>query len=183
METEFGFGFGDGVETQSVMCASVPVFIGKQRFVMDMEVVPNEIPLLISKGAMKQMGMQLDFLRDTAIIKGEEIRLICTTTGHYCLPMNHTCIDDQSVQFVMHLQCLSGLSQRDMASKALKLHRQFSHASKEKLRKLLKSSGCVDEEFMKSVKALFVLCLLPTFDSFKAFVIMYGIVLAPCIVI
>jgi len=50
------------------MCASVPVFIGKQRFVMDMEVVPNEIPLLIKQlSAMKQMGMQLDFLRDTAL--------------------------------------------------------------------------------------------------------------------
>ena len=150
-ESKSVFRFGDGVETKSSVCASVPVYVGKQRFLMDMEVVPNEIPLLISKGAMKQMGMQLDFLRDVATVKGDEIRLICTTTGHYCLPMNHTCIDDQSVHFVLNVQCLEGLSEREMASKALKLHRQFSHASKEKLRRLLTSGGCVNETFLKAV--------------------------------
>ena len=64
------FRFGDGVETKSLKCVSVPVFIGKKQLVLDMEIVPNQIPLLISKGAMKQLGMQLDFAKDIALIKG-----------------------------------------------------------------------------------------------------------------
>ena len=112
-----------------------------------MEIVPNKIPLLISKGAMKQMGMQLDFAKDIALIKGEKLQLICTSTGHYCLPLNLTCIDDNSVNFILHLECLNNLPEKEMMSKALKLHRQFSHASKEKLTKLLPDGWCESTEF------------------------------------
>ena len=150
-ESKSVFRFGDGVETKSLLCASVPVLIGRHKFVLDMEIVPNEIPLLISKSAMKQMGMKLDFAKDIAIVRGEEVRLICTSTGHYCFPLNLTCIEDQSVNFVLHLQCLNDLSQREMANKALKLHRQFSHASKEKLKKLLHDGGCENKEFLKCI--------------------------------
>ena len=145
------FRFGDGVETKSLMCASVPVFIGKGKFVLDIEIVPNQIPLLISKGAMKQMSMELNFATDTATVHGEQVKLICTSTGHYCLPLNLTCIDDNSVNFVLHLECLNDLSQEEMSKKALKLHRQFSHASKEKLKKLLRDGGCQNREFMKCI--------------------------------
>ena len=120
-------------------------------FVLDLELVPNQIRLLISKGAMKQMGMQLDFARDVAIVNGENVKLICTSTGHYCLPLNMTCIEDQSVNFVLHLECLNNLSQREMISKAMKLHRQFSHPSKEKLKKLLRDGGCDNAEFLDCI--------------------------------
>ena len=146
------FRFGDGIETKSLKCVSVPVFIGKKRFVLDIEIVPNQIPLLISKGAMKQMEMQLDFAKDIAQIRGETVRLICTSTGHYCLPLNLTCIDDNSVNFILHLECLNNLSEKEMMSKALKLHRQFSHASKEKLMKLLRDGGCGNTEFLNCIK-------------------------------
>ena len=150
-ESKSIFRFGDGVETKSTKCVSVPVFIGSNRFVLDLEVVPNQIPLLISKGAMKQMGMQLDFAQDVAIVNGENVKLICTSTGHYCLPLNMTCIENQSVNFVLHLECLNNLPQREMMSKAMKLHRQFSHASKEKLKKLLRDGGCDNAEFIECI--------------------------------
>ena len=150
-ESKSVFRFGDGVETKSLMCASVPVLIGRHKFVVDMEIVPNEIPLLISKSVMKQMGMKLDFARDIAIVRGEEVRLICTSTGHYCFPLNLTHIEDHSVNFVLHLQCLNDMSQREMMNKALKLHRQFSHASKEKLKKLLHDGGCENQKFLKCI--------------------------------
>ena len=47
VESKSIFRFGDGVETKSIKCVSVPVFIGSNRFVLDLEVVPNQIPLLI----------------------------------------------------------------------------------------------------------------------------------------
>ena len=146
------FRFGDGVETKGKKCVTVPVIVGYKKLLLDIEVVDNDIPLLISKGAMKQMNMKIDFSKDTATIEGEEIKLQCTSTGHYCLPITNITLDREDVNVVLHLLNLSSLSEKEQRSKALKLHRQFSHASKEKLIKLLKHSGCADNDFFKYVE-------------------------------
>ena len=100
VESRAVFRFGDGVETKSMKRVTVPVYIGRQKFIIDIEVVENEIPLLISKGAMKQMGMKLDFENDVAIIRGEKLKLLCTSSGHYCcLPLNFTWLEDNSIDF------------------------------------------------------------------------------------
>ena len=36
---------------------------------MEVDIVEHEIPLFISKGAMKMMGMKIDFKRDVVIMK------------------------------------------------------------------------------------------------------------------
>ena len=66
------FRFGDGKESKSLMLGTIPVVIGRQRISMDVDVVEQDIPLLISKGAMKMMGMTIDFKRDVAIVNQEE---------------------------------------------------------------------------------------------------------------
>ena len=61
MESKSVFRFGDGIETASLKKVSIPVCVGKHKFQMNTEIVANEIPMLISKDAMKEMGMKLDF--------------------------------------------------------------------------------------------------------------------------
>ena len=100
---------------------------------------------------MKQLGMQLDFAKDMALIRGQKVKLICMSTGHYCLPLTLTCLDDNSVNFILHLECVDNLSKKETMSKALKLHRQFSHATKEKLVKLLRDGGCESTEFLNCI--------------------------------
>ena len=57
---------------------------------------------------MKQMGMKLDFENDVAIIRGEKLKLLCTSSGHYCLPLNFTWLGDNSIDFILHLDYLVG---------------------------------------------------------------------------
>ena len=142
------FRFGDGVESNSMRMMTIPVYIGKKRVLMDVDVVEHDIPLLISKGAMKQLKMKLDFEQDKASIGNQEIKLNCTSTGHYCMPLAiHP--DNQEVNFVFKLDNLVGMKREEMKRKATKLHKQFSHASQEKLTKLLKDSGCENTEFLQ----------------------------------
>ena len=58
------FRFGDGVQSRSFECVKIPVFFGKKRRVLKVDIVDNEIPLLISKPAMKNLRMKLDFEND-----------------------------------------------------------------------------------------------------------------------
>ena len=53
---------------------------------------------------------------------------------------------------VLHLEHLVECTLKQKKEKAIKLHRQFAHASKERLVKLLKSGGCDDSELFKAVE-------------------------------
>ena len=153
------FRFGDGVEAKSCKCMTLPFFIGGFKMLMDVEVVQSEIPLLISKGAMKQMGISLDFQKDIMKLNGRNIKLQCTSTGHYCVPVAKTSLDSPNVNVVLHFS-LDGLSIKKKKEKAIKLHKQFSHAKKDRLLKLLKDSGCEDREFKQIVKEVCDECTL-----------------------
>ena len=54
---------------------TIPVCIGKKKVLLDVDIVQNEIPLLLSKGAMKQLRMKIDFKNDTANIDGTVLKL------------------------------------------------------------------------------------------------------------
>ena len=145
------FRFGDGKETTSLKLVTVAIYIGKVRMLLDIDIVEFEIPLLISKGAMKQMDMKLDLVKDIVTVNGENIKLCCTSTGHYCLPISRFHLDLENVNVVFHLQDLLKCSDKQLKNKALKLHRQFSHPSKGKLVKTLREGGIGKSKFIKAV--------------------------------
>ena len=138
------FRFGDGVECKGTRSLTVPVKIGKIRYMMSIEVVHADIPLLISKSAMKQMGMNLNFVTDIVTIHGEEIKLACTSSGHYCIPLHVFHVDGESCHITLHVRELQDLSRKEKRVKALKLHKQFGHASASKLVQLVKNSHIDD---------------------------------------
>ena len=141
------FRFGDNIENKSLKLVTVPIYIGKLRILLDVEVVDKHIPLLLSRKAMKALDMQIDFKRDVVSVKGKEMNLHCTSTGHYVIPVTIIPSESNHVNFVFKLDVLENCSKEEKKRKALKLHRQFSHASKEKLIKLLRNSGCNDKDF------------------------------------
>ena len=146
------FRFGDGIESKSVRKFTVPVQIGKNKYNIVIHVVKAEIPLLISKDTMKKLDMKLNFSTDTAVIgNNEEVKLSCSSSGHYCLPLSIFSSSDESCNFVLHVANLEKLSQKEKMSKALKLHRQFGHATADKLKRLLKNSNVRDKDFEKCI--------------------------------
>ena len=54
---------------------------GKKIFIK-CHIVDSDLPLLLSKDAMKKAHMKLDLENDKAEIFGKEIDLDCTTSGH-----------------------------------------------------------------------------------------------------
>jgi len=53
---------------------------------------------------------------------------------------------------MLNIEHLPKDNREEKKKKAVKLHRQFAHASKEKLIKLLKDGGCDDPDFLAEVK-------------------------------
>ena len=103
----------------------------------------------MSRAAMKKLCMIIDFKRDRLIFNHRDFE--CTTAGHYVIPVTVVHPEQHDVNFVFNLECLRGITRKEKLKKAWKIHRQFSHASKEKLTKLLKDGGCEDTEFFECI--------------------------------
>ena len=68
------------------------------------DVVDAEIPLLISKPAMKRMGIKIDFVKDEAIINGKILKLKSSSSGHYVIHVTEW--TDDNCEVVLHLEHL-----------------------------------------------------------------------------
>ena len=149
------FRFGDGVEVTSSKLVKIPAYIGHKKVMICTDVVSNEIPLLLSRSSMKKSNMILNFVNDTVSVLGEDIELECTVSGHYCIPLSNTLLDIDSkfYNIVLHTTALKGLTRSEKSKKAMKLHQQFAHCSKERLIKLVKESKNFDDkEFLETLE-------------------------------
>ena len=79
------FKFGVGDTYQSLKQVNIPVSIAGMHKRTD--AVDCEIPLLLSKGSLKDTDAQLDFVNDNITMNGKEINLQHTYNGHYCIPL------------------------------------------------------------------------------------------------
>ena len=82
------------METLTIPC----VLAGKHIFIKT-DVGDSDIPLLLSKDAMKQAQIKLDLISDTVEICRTTIMLNSTTSRHYCLPLKETIIDIDECYF------------------------------------------------------------------------------------
>ena len=85
--TRTTFKFGDGKNFHSVQRLVLPCKIAGIKATIRTDVVECNIPLLLSRDAMKRAKMQINFENDTVVLAGKTVNLICTSTGHYCLPL------------------------------------------------------------------------------------------------
>ena len=93
--------------------------------------------------------MILDTKRHTVEINGKVLKLDFNLSGHYVIPMLEYNLENCNVVF--HFENLKSYSKSEKRNKAVKLHRQFAHASKERLIRLLKNGGCDDTEFLNII--------------------------------
>lgn len=156
----------------STKSLKIPATIGETRCHIETEVVPADVPLLLSKASMKRAGTVLDMEHDRAVMYNKPVKLDFTSSGHYCVNI----IDNKSENIKKEDQVLTAtedsipeerkesqpedenqyedeiLTNTEEMSSAtkqkvlLKLHKQFGHASADRLQKLLKSSGNNDAE-------------------------------------
>ena len=95
------FKFGKGSAIQSSEKIKIPVTLGNQKVFIETDVVDADIPLLLSKEALKSANTVLDFCNDRAIMFGQEQALIETSSGHYAIPLcvavDDRCAEEQVV--------------------------------------------------------------------------------------
>ena len=83
------FTFGDGKAVRSSRRLTLPCWIGGVRGEVTTDVVPCNIPLLLSRNSMKITGIILDFKNDKVIFgqSRKGIKLCVTSFGHYAIPL------------------------------------------------------------------------------------------------
>ena len=59
--------------------------MGRKQVLLNTEIVPSDIPLLLSGKSMKRAGMTIDFKNDEPIAFREQIQLMNTKSGHYTI--------------------------------------------------------------------------------------------------
>ena len=132
------FRFGGGQRLKSEGQYTLPAIMAGVRINIRTDVVDSDIPLLLSKDAMKKANMKLDLQFDTAEIFGKTVSLNCTSSGHYCIP-----IVEENAMLVDLDKCSD--VEREKTFK--KLHYQFGHASSQKLIDLLKDAKVWNPNF------------------------------------
>ena len=149
------FKFGNGKICHSIKRITIPVVIAGQNVLLTTEVIENDIPLLLSKDTMKKANTYIDFANDK-IILNKKVPVKFTTSGHYCIPMGKIVDDnhDKVLKSELILFCddVNELSNVEKEIIAIKLHRQFSHPSSDKLIPLLKDANINDKQLFDMVK-------------------------------
>ena len=148
------FRFGDGVETMSLKTVDIPMYVPNGKLSIKVEIVKNKLPLLLSKPQMSELGFVIDTGKHEAKINGvsEPMKLSTTKSGHWKMPIAQVLAAVEQKCVSIDSEKLLGYSKKEKQQKALKLHRQMSHGSAERLKRLLKSSGCNDSEFLRAIE-------------------------------
>ena len=82
------FTFGDGKRVGSNKIVKLPCYINGKRSTVDTDVVTCNIPLLLSKKAMKKGKMILNFEKDALTVGNNVVSLNSAASGHYLLPIS-----------------------------------------------------------------------------------------------
>lgn len=86
-ESKAKFSFADGKTVSSLERVTLPCYIGGLYASVTTDVIECDIPLLLSKSAMKKGKMILNFGTDKVELMGARVNLKNSRSGHYLLPL------------------------------------------------------------------------------------------------
>ena len=153
-ESNAKFRFGNGDILYSKFCVELPCRLAGNDIKIMTDVVDSAIPLLLSKESMKLADTVIDFKKDEVHMFGKNLKLSCSLSGHYFLPLSR--ISKETNQNIV-LFATNSIAESSLAEKkkiATKLHKQFSHPSYKKLSGLVRDSGIQDQEFLSILESI-----------------------------
>ena len=145
------FKFNDGRVVQA--------YLGEKKVITETEVVDSELPLLLSKEAIKKAEMTIDLVNDKVKILENVVNLEFASSGHYTLPLTKErslvikdplSIEDR-ISVSLNIQDKLYKEKFQITSK---LHTQFGHPSLDKLQKLLKQAGVNGDQFLSNLESI-----------------------------
>lgn len=139
------FQFGNQGVLKSMAKYILPAHLANRSVMIEVEIINSDIPLLLSKSAMKKAGMTIYLSEDAVQVFDQKMPLSTTSAGHYVIPLIPQAeevvniADGCEAEEVLATDLLT--ADDPSKAKALeKLHRQFGHRPKESFVKLLKSA-------------------------------------------
>ena len=84
------FRFGNGKLINSEKMVTFPAQIGKENIIIKSDVIDSDLPLLLSKSAMKKANVKIDFSNDVVNMLNQKINIVFTASGHYIVPISKT---------------------------------------------------------------------------------------------
>ena len=84
---------------------TVPAKVHGTKVRVSMDIVCSDIPLLLSKDAMKRAGISLNFKDDEIIALDRKAKLISTSSGHPILSLQAAPGEWEKTEDVMHRRC------------------------------------------------------------------------------
>ena len=106
---------------------------------------------------MKKANTVINFKNDEVTMYGEKIKVRFTSTGHYCITLNKyvdVCYYGSETFniYFSNLEKVDTFTFEEKERAAIKLHKQFCHATGPRLRKLLVNARVRDKEMLKLVE-------------------------------
>ena len=138
------FKFGCGTRLKSKGEYHLPATFAGKNVTVITDVVESDIPLLLSRNAMKRAGVKLDLENDSAKIFGKVVALNLTLSGHYCIPIDRA--EQIPVEEVFSIN-FEGMGREDRYKILIKLHRQFAHPPLKKLKSLLQDANLWKDDY------------------------------------
>ena len=86
-KSDVSFRFADSVEIKAIKSVEMPARIVGHCTSIKAEVVSKDILLLLSKKALKDAKVNIDFVIDKIAIFGSDLDIICSMSGLYCIPI------------------------------------------------------------------------------------------------
>ena len=148
------FLFGNQGKLKSTAKYIIPTKLGGDENEIELDIIKSDIPLLLSKGEMKKLGIMLDMKNDKALINGKPLLLTTTSAGHYVVDLLN---NEEEIETV----CIAELDEDDTKNqmKALtKIHRQFGHRSKLQFVTILKEAGKWQDKFSCMIDKIMERC-------------------------
>ena len=84
------FRFGDGNRKTGNKYVTIPARIGNEDIMIKTDVTDSDLPLLLSKEAMKKGDVKIDFARDKVSFLNQNHAIVFTSSGHYAIPISRT---------------------------------------------------------------------------------------------
>ena len=144
--SDASFKFGDSEEIKDTKSVEIPARVVGHCTSIKAEVVHKDIPLLLSKKAMKDAKVNGDFIISKIERFASDLDIICSTSGHYCIPIflfEHIDHENKS-ELLLFLN--DTISKEEKCKAAKKLDRQFGYPMSVKLMELLKNADMNDKE-------------------------------------
>ena len=154
------FRFGDSKLYESKGKTKIPANVAGKEFKINVDVIEAEIPLLLSKDAMKKAGVIINMKNDEVKMFGRKVDVFLSKLGHYCVALNkktymsRTRNEIPNRVLITNIEKLETLSDNEKKNVVMKWHKQFSHCDGDRLSKLLISAGINDKEMLELVQKI-----------------------------